>query len=69
MTRAQERRLIGGGFGLVYVLVNAGGLPSPAALVLRALAFAAFAALGIATGRTVAEPGSNAPQAMPFSRR
>lgn len=68
MTRARMRRLIGGGFGLVYVVVNAGPLPSPAAPVLRALAIAAFTALAIATRQAAAEPSGNAPQAMSFSR-
>jgi hypothetical protein len=67
MTRAQMHRLIGGVFGLVYVVVNAGALPSPAAPVLRALAIAAFVALVVATRRAVAEPGGTTPQAMPFS--
>jgi hypothetical protein len=68
MTRAQLRRLIGGVFGLVYVLVNAGVLSSPAAPALRALAIAAFAGLVIASRQATAGPGGNTPQALPFSR-
>ena len=68
MTRAQLRRLIGGVFGLAYVLVNAGVLSSPAAPVLRALAIAVFAGLVIASRQATAGPDSSIPRAMPFNR-
>ena len=68
MTRAQLRRLIGGVFGLAYVLVNAGVLSSPAAPVLRALAIAVFAGLVIASRQATAGPDGSVPRAMPFNR-
>jgi len=45
MTSERTGSLIGGVFGLLYVMLNAGALPSPAAAVLQALAAAAFAGL------------------------
>ncbi|MBV6699133.1 SpoIIE family protein phosphatase [Kitasatospora aureofaciens] len=45
MTRDQTGRLIGGIFGLVFVEVNAGTLPSVAGVPLRVLAIAAFVGL------------------------
>lgn len=65
---ARMRRLIGGAFGLVYVVAGAGALPSPAAPVLRALAIAAFAGLLITARRTITGPGDRAPETAPFSR-
>ena len=44
-------RVIGAGFGLVYVLVNAWAVGAPADLVLRVLAVVAVAALGVVLGR------------------
>ncbi len=67
-TRARMLRLIGGVFGLVYVVVNAGSLPSTVAAALRVLAIAAFAGLVIATRRAVVEPKSDQSQGMAFSR-
>ena len=43
--------LIGATFGLVYVLVNAGALPGPVALVLRVLAAVAYAGLVVTVFR------------------
>ena len=65
---ARMRRLIGGAFGLVYVVAGAGALPSPAAAVLRVLAIAAFAGLLITARLTITEPGDRAPETTPFSR-
>ena len=65
---ARIRRLIGGAFGLVYVVAGAGVLPSPAAPVLRVLAIAAFVGLMITARRTITEPGDRAPETAPFSR-
>ena len=65
---ARMRRLIGGAFGLVYVVAGAGALPSPAAPVLRVLAIAAFAGLLITARLTITEPGDRAPETAPFSR-
>lgn len=54
--------LIGATFGLVYVLVNAGALPGPVALVLRVLAAVAYAGLVVVVvvvraGRPSGGPG------------
>ena len=62
------RRLIGGAFGLIYVVAGAGALPSPAAPVLRVLAIAAFVGLLITARRAITEPGDRAPEIAPFSR-
>ncbi|MCQ4040548.1 hypothetical protein ACFOSC_21560 [Streptantibioticus rubrisoli] len=51
MTREQITRLIGGAFGLVFVEVDAGALPSPASVALRVLAVAAFLGLAVALRR------------------
>jgi hypothetical protein len=50
--------LIGALFGMIFVLVNAGGLPTAVALVLRGLAILAFVGLVIvvATGRGGEQP-------------
>jgi hypothetical protein len=65
---ARMRRLIGGAFGLIYVVTGAGALPSPAAPVLRILAIAAFVALLITARRTITGPGDRVREIAPFSR-
>jgi hypothetical protein len=58
MRNAHTGLLIGAMFGMIFVLVNARGLPSAVALVLRGLAILAFVGLVIvvATGRGQAPP-------------
>jgi hypothetical protein len=65
---ARMRRLIGGAFGLVYVVAGAGALPSPTAPVLRLLAIAAFVGLLITARMIITGPGDRAPETAPFSR-
>lgn len=65
MTSNQTGQLIGAIFGLVFVLVNAGALPSAAGIPLRVLAIAAFIGLIIALRRVrmpQAAAGSTAPR-------
>ena len=64
---ARMRRLIGGAFGLVYVVVGAGGLSS-ATPALRIAAIAAFIGLLIMARRTIVTPGDPAQQTTPFNR-
>ncbi|MFF1558896.1 hypothetical protein [Streptomyces sp. NPDC058279] len=59
MTRA---RLIGGIFGFIFIMVNAGALPTAAAIAFRVLGFAAFVALVVVLRRAgrVAPPATDA---------
>jgi hypothetical protein len=57
MTRDRVGRLVGAGFGLVFVATNAGSLPAAAAGPLRAAAVAAFVWVAVLARR----PGSPPP--------
>ncbi|MER6250164.1 hypothetical protein ABT224_02025 [Streptomyces sp. NPDC001584] len=56
MTSHQTSRLIGAIFGLVFVVANAGALPTTAAVTLRLLAIASFIWLFIALRRARTSP-------------
>ncbi|ARF82566.1 hypothetical protein B6264_02045 [Kitasatospora aureofaciens] len=60
MNRDQLGRLIGSGFGLVFIEANAGALPTAVAVLLRVVGVAAFLALVLLGRRRpqVAESGS-----------
>ncbi len=60
--------LIGATFGLVYVLVNAGALPGPVALVLRVLAAVTYAGLVVVVLRRGRPSGSPGGGGVRFSR-
>ncbi|WP_251049821.1 hypothetical protein [Streptomyces sp. ISL-86] len=62
-TREQISRYIGGIFGLVFIVVNAGALPTNVGAPLRGLAIAAFAGLFVVLRRGRApRPTDTAPQ-------
>ncbi|MCW2762140.1 MAG: hypothetical protein JWR85_2341 [Marmoricola sp.] len=56
MSRDARAGLVGAVFGLVFVLVNAGDLPSPWSLVVRVLGVLAFVAVVVVLRRGGAEP-------------
>ncbi|MFI8966815.1 hypothetical protein ACIGO8_32430 [Streptomyces sp. NPDC053493] len=56
MQKDQVRRLVGAGFGLVFVEANAGGLPTAVAAPLRLAAVAAFVAV-VVLGRRFSAGG------------
>lgn len=62
MTRNGSGAFVGAGFGLVFILVNAGALPHPVGAVLRFLGVAAFVAALIALRRPahMSTPGGSA---------
>ncbi|MFJ6480078.1 hypothetical protein ACIQK6_08085 [Streptomyces sp. NPDC091682] len=63
MTSHQTGRLIGALFGLVFVLANAGALPTAAAVPVCVLAIASFVGLFVALRRVPAPPaGSTTPR-------
>ncbi|MFG2988763.1 hypothetical protein ACGFZK_05570 [Streptomyces sp. NPDC048257] len=68
MTSNQASRLIGAVFGLVFVLANAGALPTAAAVALRVLAVAVFIGLFIALRRTRAPQPADGAAPKPFGR-
>ncbi|HEU0101413.1 MAG TPA: hypothetical protein VFR07_03765 [Mycobacteriales bacterium] len=53
--------LIGAGFGLVFVLVNSGSLPTTVAVAVRVLAVAAFLVVLVAVRRPTPAGGSDTP--------
>ncbi|MFB7255857.1 hypothetical protein [Streptomyces nojiriensis] len=60
MTSHQTSRLIGAIFGLVFVVANAGALPTAAAVPLRLLAIASFVWLFVALRRARTSPAGGA---------
>lgn len=68
VTSVRTGSLIGAAFGLVYIVSNAGSLPSGAAIVLRGLGVAAFVGLLIAIRRTPPTRGSGVSATGGFGR-
>jgi hypothetical protein len=62
MSRDATAGLVGAVFGLVFVLVNAGGLASPFDLLVRVLAVVAFVSVFLLLRRGVATPMPDAGQ-------
>jgi hypothetical protein len=68
MTPNRLGLVVGAAFGLAYVLVNAGPLPSPVGALLRVLAILAFAGVLVALRGAAAPPASDGATRPRFGR-